>query len=77
MYSLVINWSNFYLSQSGDVSREFDELLSPNEDIGLLRVSGVFPAFSSDGKKLAFVDNGFKKVWLADSEGGLRPICTV
>jgi len=65
------------LTQSGDVAREFDEVQSPNENVGLLRVSGVFPTFSSDGKKLAFVDNEFKKVWVADSEKGLRPICTV
>lgn len=63
--------------KSGDVSREFDELQSPDENVGLLRVSGVFPTFSSDGKKLAFVDNEFKKIWLADSEGGLRPICSM
>jgi len=32
-------------------------------------VSGVFPSFSKDGSKLAFVDNEFKAVWVADSNG--------
>jgi hypothetical protein len=32
-------------------------------------VSGVFPTTSKDGSKLAFVDNTFKAVWLADSHG--------
>ncbi|TVU47289.1 hypothetical protein EJB05_06884 [Eragrostis curvula] len=45
------------------------ELHSPHDDVGLLRVSGVFPTFSKDGSKLAFVDNEFKAVWLADSKG--------
>lgn len=61
--------------KSGEVSRDFDKVKSSNRDIGLFRVSGVFPTFSRDGKKLAFVDNEFKHVWLAD-EKGLRPIHT-
>lgn len=32
-------------------------------------MSGVFPTFSADGSKLAFVDNEFKAVWVADSKG--------
>ena len=32
-------------------------------------MSGVFPTFSADGSKLAFVDNEFKAVWVADSNG--------
>jgi hypothetical protein len=43
--------------------------MSPHEDVGLFRVAGAFPAFSKDGSKLAFVDNEFKSVWLADSDG--------
>ncbi|KAL2943645.1 Protein TolB-like protein [Bienertia sinuspersici] len=38
------------------------------KNIGLFRVSGVFPTFSSDGSKLAFVDNDFKAVWLVDDK---------
>lgn len=37
--------------------------------MGLFRLSGAFPAFSNDGKKVAFVDNEFKSVWVADSTG--------
>ena len=32
-------------------------------------MSGVFPTFSADGSQLAFVDNEFKAVWVADSKG--------
>ena len=32
-------------------------------------MSGVFPTFSKDDSKLAFVDNEFKAVWIADSQG--------
>jgi hypothetical protein len=42
---------------------------SPLKDVGLFRVTGVFPTISKDGSKLAFVDNEFKAVWLADSQG--------
>ncbi|CAD6261420.1 unnamed protein product [Miscanthus lutarioriparius] len=42
---------------------------SPVKDVGLFRVSGVFPTISKDGSKLAFVDNEFKAVWVADSQG--------
>ncbi|RCV45097.1 hypothetical protein SETIT_9G425700v2, partial [Setaria italica] len=52
-----------------DVPRHFHKLQSPHEDVGVFRVSGVFPTFSKDGSKLAFVDNEFKAVWLADSKG--------
>uniref|UniRef100_A0ACD6A8B8 Uncharacterized protein n=1 Tax=Avena sativa TaxID=4498 RepID=A0ACD6A8B8_AVESA len=53
------------------VQRNFHRLQSPQShaDIGLFRVSGVFPTTSKDGSKLAFVDNMFKAVWLADSHG--------
>ncbi|KAG8633261.1 protein TolB homolog [Manihot esculenta] len=44
-------------------------LQSPQRDVGLFRVSGVFPTFSKDGSKLAFVDNEFKAVWVADKQG--------
>jgi hypothetical protein len=50
------------------VSKNFHKIRSPksHEDVGLFRVSGVFPTISKDGSKLAFVDNSFKAVWLAD-----------
>lgn len=57
------------LQHGDDVPRQFDKLRSHHEDIGLFRVAGAFPAFSKDGSKLAFVDNEFKAVWLADSDG--------
>jgi hypothetical protein len=51
------------------VARHFHKLQSPFQNVGLFRVSGVFPTISKDGSKLAFVDNQFKAVWLADSRG--------
>lgn len=51
------------------VEKEFYKLQSPDPDVGLFRVSGVFPSISKCGKKLAFVDNEFKAVWVADSKG--------
>ncbi|XP_078165389.1 uncharacterized protein LOC144560110 [Carex rostrata] len=51
------------------VGKDFDKIQSPHKDVGLFRVSGAFPTFSTDGKKLAFVDNEFRNVWVADSEG--------
>ncbi|XP_066380985.1 uncharacterized protein [Miscanthus floridulus] len=57
------------LKHGDDVPRHFLKVQSPLEDVGLFRVSGVFPTFSKDGSKLAFVDNEFKAVWLADSQG--------
>ncbi|XP_025809293.1 uncharacterized protein LOC112887363 [Panicum hallii] len=61
------------LQQEGtnnSVSKKFHKLQSPksHEDVGLFRVSGVFPTISKDGSKLAFVDNSFKAVWLADGQ---------
>ncbi|CAL5033531.1 unnamed protein product [Urochloa decumbens] len=52
-----------------DVPRNFHKMESPVEEVGLFRVSGVFPTISKDGSKLAFVDNEFKAVWVADSQG--------
>ncbi|OEL37982.1 hypothetical protein BAE44_0000999 [Dichanthelium oligosanthes] len=51
--------------------KNFQKVQTPpsHKDVGMFRVSGVFPSFSSDGKKLAFVDNEFKAVWLADKDG--------
>jgi len=59
------------LVKPGDdvLSRNFDKIESPVKDVGLFRVSGVFPTISKDGSKLAFVDNEFKAVWVADSQG--------
>ncbi|KMT12849.1 hypothetical protein BVRB_4g089410 [Beta vulgaris subsp. vulgaris] len=51
------------------VDKDFYKLQSPDPDIGVFRVSGVFPSISECGKKLAFVDNEFKAVWVADSRG--------
>lgn len=51
------------------VETQFTKIKSPDEKIGVFRVSGVFPTFSPDGKKLAFVDNEFRSVWVADDQG--------
>jgi hypothetical protein len=51
------------------VQKSFDKMQSPLKAVGLFRVTGVFPTISKDGSKLAFVDNEFKAVWLADSQG--------
>ncbi|XP_048498469.1 uncharacterized protein LOC104891772 isoform X2 [Beta vulgaris subsp. vulgaris] len=51
------------------VEKDFYKLQSPNPDIGVIRVSGVFPSISKCGTKLAFVDNEFKAVWVADDKG--------
>lgn len=51
------------------VPRTFDNLQSPDNDVRLFRVSGVLPSFSGDGSKLAFVDNEFRGIWLADKQG--------
>ncbi|XP_015690582.1 uncharacterized protein LOC102704685 [Oryza brachyantha] len=57
------------LQHGDDLPRKFHKVQSPHEDVGVFRVSGVFPTFSKDGSKLAFVDNEFKSVWVADSQG--------
>lgn len=51
------------------MERQFCKIKSPDPDVGLFRLSGAFPTFSNDGKKVAFVDNEFKSVWVADSTG--------
>lgn len=51
------------------MARSFDKLQSLHKDVNVFRVSGVFPTVSSDGSKLAFVDNEFKAVWVADDRG--------
>lgn len=57
-------------AQGGEeIERQFLEIKSPLQDVGLFRLSGAFPTFSGDGKKVAFVDNEFKSVWVADDEG--------
>jgi Tol biopolymer transport system component len=57
--------------KSTSIQRKFDKVQPPpsHADVGLFRVTGVFPSISKNGKKLAFVDNEFKAVWLADSKG--------
>ncbi|KAI3936165.1 hypothetical protein MKW92_008188 [Papaver armeniacum] len=57
------------LSFDEAVERPFQTLDSSLPDVGLFGVSGVFPTISKDGKRLAFVDNEFKAVWVADSNG--------
>jgi len=52
-----------------NVARNFNKLQSPHKDVDVFRVSGVFPTVSTDGSKLAFVDNEFKAVWVADKKG--------
>ncbi|KAL6875580.1 hypothetical protein ACP4OV_013093 [Aristida adscensionis] len=52
-----------------NVARNFNKLQSPHKDVDVFRVSGVFPSVSTDGSKLAFVDNEFKAVWVADKNG--------
>jgi Tol biopolymer transport system component len=39
------------------------------KDVGLFRVSGLFPTISKDGSKLAYVGNDFKAVFVLDSQG--------
>lgn len=53
----------------GTAPRTFDNLQSQDDDVRLFRVSGVLPSFSGDGSKLAFVDNEFRAIWLADKQG--------
>ncbi|CAL5392248.1 unnamed protein product [Camellia sinensis] len=57
------------LKSGEDIQRNTHKLDSPHPDVGLFRVPGIFPTFSKDGSKLAFVDNEFKAVWVADSKG--------
>ncbi|KAL5719342.1 hypothetical protein ACHQM5_012135 [Ranunculus cassubicifolius] len=51
------------------VDKEFQKLDSAEPGVGLIRVSGVFPTFTKDGSKIAFVDNEFKALWVADRSG--------
>ncbi|XP_057540484.1 uncharacterized protein LOC130818353 [Amaranthus tricolor] len=51
------------------VDKDFYTLQSPDPEVGIFRVSGVFPSISECGTKLAFVDNEFKAVWVADKTG--------
>ncbi|XP_060961035.1 uncharacterized protein LOC115723962 [Cannabis sativa] len=67
--------TNFLKDGNLKIEENFKVLNSPNPDIGLFRTSGVFPTFSQNGSKLAFVDNDFKNLWLADRQG-LRKIYT-
>lgn len=64
-------------AQGGEeIERQFQKIKSPLPNVGLFRLSGAFPTFSSDGKRVAFVDNEFKSVWVAD-EKGLRIVFEV
>ncbi|XP_074320235.1 uncharacterized protein LOC141657025 [Silene latifolia] len=55
-------------------SQQLMNIGSPVNGLGLFRVSGVFPTFSKDGTKLAFVDNEFLAVWVTDTKGPLRKV---
>ncbi|XP_074318224.1 uncharacterized protein LOC141655019 [Silene latifolia] len=55
-------------------SQDLMNIRSPINGLGLFRVSGVFPTFSKDGTKLAFVDNEFLAVWVTDTKGPLRKV---
>lgn len=60
---------NTDLILKGDnIEKQFHKIKSPVPDVGLFRLSGAFPTFSKDGKKVAFVDNEFKSVWVADDK---------
>uniref|UniRef100_A0A803Q3Q1 Uncharacterized protein n=1 Tax=Cannabis sativa TaxID=3483 RepID=A0A803Q3Q1_CANSA len=67
--------TNFLKGGNHDIEENFKLLNCPLPNVGLFRVSGVFPTFSKDGSKLVFVDNDFKNLYLADSQG-LRKIFT-
>ena len=64
------------MQNGGPIERKLVDLKSPHEDIKVLRAPGVFPTFTRDGKKFAFVDNEFKAVWVADDQG-LRVVFNV
>ncbi|KAM3271353.1 hypothetical protein ACQJBY_041879 [Aegilops geniculata] len=74
---ITIKDNNGGEKKSTSIERKFDKVQSHQPDVGLFRVTGVFPSISKDGTKLAFVDNEFKAVWLADSQGGLRIVYKV
>ncbi|KAJ6807793.1 uncharacterized protein M6B38_171825 [Iris pallida] len=67
--------SNLHLLKSGKCSdtRRFQKLESPHPEVGLYRAWGVFPTFNKDGSKVAFVDNDFASVWVADTKGQSSP----
>lgn len=52
-----------------DVPENLHRIHSPVKDVGLFRVSGLFPTISKDGSKLAFVGNEFKSVFVVDNQG--------
>ncbi|KAH9605423.1 hypothetical protein KSS87_001018 [Heliosperma pusillum] len=55
-------------------SQELMNIQSPVQNLGVFRVSGVFPTFSKDGTKLAFVDNEFTTVFVTDTIGPVRTV---
>ncbi|KAL8110313.1 uncharacterized protein LOC141672624 [Apium graveolens] len=60
---------NSDLVQKGEnIEKQFHKIQSPVEDVELFRLSGAFPTFTKDGKTVAFVDNEFKSVWVADDK---------
>ncbi|KAL8110311.1 hypothetical protein AgCh_026149 [Apium graveolens] len=65
----VTQSSGWQRTQKGEnIEKQFHKIQSPVQDVGLFRLSGVFPTFSKDGKKVPFVDNEFKSVWVADDK---------
>ncbi|KAI8016453.1 Tol-Pal system protein TolB [Camellia lanceoleosa] len=62
-----------HLKSGNDIQRNFHKLESPHPDVGLFTVPGIFPTFSKDGSKVAFVDNEFKAVWVAETAENKSP----
>ncbi|KAF7076473.1 hypothetical protein CFC21_081114 [Triticum aestivum] len=55
------------------IEKRFDKVQSGESEVGLYRVTGVFPSISKNGKKLAFVDNEFQAVWLVEADSEAAP----
>ncbi|KAM6555325.1 hypothetical protein CsatB_002344 [Cannabis sativa] len=58
-----------YVPDYNSMERKIIQLDCPPPNVDLFRVQGVFPSFSRDGSRLAFVDNEFMRVWVADKDG--------
>ncbi|KQJ87622.1 uncharacterized protein LOC100821131 [Brachypodium distachyon] len=63
----------FHRCRDGDAEKKFSMLKSPptHQDVALYRGAGVFPTFTNKGSELAYVDNDFRTVYVAD--GGVEP----
>ncbi|KAF4398891.1 hypothetical protein G4B88_023485 [Cannabis sativa] len=60
---------NLNVPDYNSMERKIIQLDCPPPNVDLFRVQGVFPSFSRDGSRLAFVDNEFMRVWVADKDG--------